>query len=214
MSFYNRVVGIHRSLEPKFFAQVYDEALALDVCASSVAPDDFTNLPQGLGDTFVRTTDTIELDYLVINYRIRAANFTSPPVIPQVRVIVFQWHFNNNIDGPIANEIMLDTTAGFRSMHSARVVHTAPNITVLYDRLHHVTMRHQTTISSVEQFAGGGSVMQGDVYVKGSRIKPVHFNDDALTGTDHLYIWAFTDSANGMLLDYYSKYKYRMSGNQ
>lgn len=210
MSLTTAVERIIDNNKPRFFSQGTEVGRALNVAASASIPDDLVNFPQGVGQQYTRTTDKIALDYLVCDYRLRVEDYLAFPVRPVVRVILFQWHPDSASVLPTYDKILLDTTSGWLSIMSRFVFNQSDDITILYDRVHKITSHHSTFLSAANYYTPNDREDYGKIKIAGNRFREIDYNGSLLTGTDHVFIWAFTEADQSWLLDFSVKMQYHM----
>jgi len=135
-------------------------------------------IPQGTGVS-QRIGDTVFWKDVYINYIINAAN---TDVYSSARVILFQWHPNSQLAGPLVSDIL--QSASILSMYDWQY---SNQYTILYDRVHCFsgTSSNPTTSSNQAYF--------GEVGLKNA-VKRGEFAPGVVNGSQQFYMIFISDS--------------------
>lgn len=136
------------------------------------------SIPQGI-TVNQRTGDTAFWKELSINYQLDTQN---ADIFTTTRVIVFQWHPNSLLIGPVVTDIL--QTANVRSMYDWQY---SNQYRILYDKVH-----FQSGIAAAPDSSGNQGYF-GPINIK-SATKRAQFATASVAGSEQFYILLISDS--------------------
>lgn len=160
-------------------------SLAVD---TATAPIDLTDITVGTSDVGTRVGDKLKYRNIDLRYSIAVGDTTN-----MVRVVIVQW---KQVSTPTLAQIFQSSGAAI-SPHSPFYHDNAPQIRVVYDRLHAIS-------------AYGPGLISLKKLIYKIPIKNLQFNSGGTSGSNKLYLCLMSDSATAShpQMDYYARVNY------
>lgn len=159
---------INKEIETKSYDNYNN--LTADTTGSIVK---LTSIPQSVGDQgrvgSIITPTGIQFDCI---FTVVAADTTDA-----MRLLIFQWKPDDAADAPNMSELFESTTAGYQLVTPSKHV-DRQRYHKLYDKV----------------ILLDNSMPQKHLKIRIKRLNKINFNDDLLTGQNHLYFAIFSDS--------------------
>jgi len=129
-----------------------------------------------------RTTDTVYLDKMYLNYLV---SMTNADFYSSIRMIIFQWIPNNTLIVPTAFEILQTVVNNVYSFYDWQY---SNQYRILYDKIHFLTG------SATQPTTGSSQGYLGEIDLS-KALKKVEFATGATTASNTIYALYMSDSA-------------------